>query len=70
MRFITTPTGRGDLIAPHYAGGYRFVVQNGGWRIDCGISRFLVAEGSGWSMPVGRRLFRDLQSKAMKRKEP
>lgn len=33
------------------------------WRIGFGISSFLVAEGSGWSRPMGRALFADLKKR-------
>lgn len=39
----------------------RFVYRDGDWAIYAGVSKFLVAEGSGWSMPVGRRLYRELK---------
>lgn len=32
-----------------------------GWRIDEGPSRFLIAEGSGWSRKIGRELFHRLK---------
>jgi len=31
-----------------------------GWAISDGVSRFLIAEGSGYSRNVGRRLYRQL----------
>lgn len=54
-------TCRGMLHVPLY--GLRFVQSKGGWAIYAGISKFLVAEGSGWSIPVGRELFRTLCKK-------
>ena len=32
----------------------------GKWRIDATVSRFLVADGSLWSLPLGEWLFREL----------
>lgn len=32
-----------------------------GWSIRYGVSQFLVAYGSGWSLPIGRRLFNELR---------
>lgn len=61
------PTSAGPRLKPHYA-GLRFTVREGGWRIDAGIGRYLVAEGSGFSLPTGRALFRDLQRAAMARR--
>jgi hypothetical protein len=34
----------------------------GGWVIRAGFSKYLVAEGSGWSRPVGSALFAALRS--------
>lgn len=43
--------------------------RGNGWRIGYGISGFLVAEGSGWSAAVGRKLYRDLEAGYWKRKK-
>lgn len=32
----------------------------GGWHIRSGFSKFLIAEGSGYSRPIGMQLFREL----------
>jgi hypothetical protein len=34
------------------------------WRIGYGVSSFLVAEGSGFSLPIGRALYRALRQNA------
>jgi hypothetical protein len=39
----------------------RFVYRGGDWAIYAGVSQFLVAEGAGWSMPIGRALYRQLK---------
>lgn len=59
-------TCAGPRVKPHYA-GFRLTVGPLGWRIDAGLSRFLIAEGPLASVPVGRRLFRRLQAQAMRR---
>lgn len=44
-----------------------------GWWISYGPSRYLVAHGSGWSAPVGDRLYRELRwpiGTATKRNKP
>lgn len=33
-----------------------------GWRIGYGESNFLVAEGSAWSLPEGKEIFRRLKN--------
>jgi hypothetical protein len=33
------------------------IERGGGWTITAGVSKFLVAEGSGWSMAIGRDLY-------------
>lgn len=67
----TIETCAGPRIVPHYAGGYRLDIRPGsGWRLTCGTSRFLVADGPPWSIPIGRALLRDLQNRAMRRAMP
>lgn len=36
------------------------IKPGGGWRIGYGASSYLVAEGSGWSRPMGRKMLDDL----------
>lgn len=38
-----------------------FIRRGSDWRIEAGVSKFLVAEGSGWSAPVGVMLFKQLR---------
>lgn len=40
-----------------------------GWAITYGPSGFLVAEGSDWSSPVGKKLLRVLEADHWKRKK-
>lgn len=40
---------------------YEWRVGGWGWRIGFGASGFLVAEGSGASQEIGKRLFRQLE---------
>lgn len=47
---------RGKATPYHFSRG-----EAGKWRIGFGASSFLVAEGPANSLPVGRRLFRDLE---------
>lgn len=39
------------------------IERGGGWSIYAGVSKFLVAEGPGWSIDVGRALYRRLNWK-------
>lgn len=39
------------------------------WRITQGRSAFLVAEGSGWSMNIGKQLFRALEDDFWQRRK-
>ena len=39
------------------------VERGGGWAIYAGVSKFLVVEGSGWSIAIGRALYRRLNER-------
>lgn len=42
---------------------YHFTIgEAGSWRIGFGASSFLIANGSGFSIPIGRKMFRQLES--------
>lgn len=62
MRSPVVKTCAGPRLQPHYLGGYRMTIGASlSWRIDQGISRFLIAEGSGYSLPIGRALLTGLR---------
>lgn len=42
--------------------GYTWDYKGGDWTIRFGVSLLLVAEGSGWSVSVGRKLFAELKT--------
>lgn len=63
MRCPLAKTSAGPRLKPHYLGGYRMTIGASlSWRIDQGISRFLIAEGSGHSLPIGRALLTGLRA--------
>ena len=47
-------------VEDKFVGQYHWSRSNGGWRIGFGVSNFLLAEGSGWSLDFGRALYEAL----------
>ena len=47
-------------VEDKFIGQYHWSRSNGGWRIGFGVSNFLLAEGSGWSIEFGEALYETL----------
>jgi hypothetical protein len=57
-----TNTCRGMLDLPIKLGGYTWHDNGGSWAIRQGISRFLIADGGGFSRRIGREMYARLTS--------
>ncbi len=62
-----TPAFHDQMLRRSPFGRYRLTIGPAlSWRIDDGVSRFLIAEGSGYSLPLGRRLLQELRTSVLR----
>ena len=59
-----TPTSLGMRLPPIKRGGFIWIDRGGDWVIRQGVSKFLIAQGPGYSRKIGRDLFTRLTSPA------